>query len=674
MKLLKSYTITRSSATHPETKFTSILQSACCYLLAIVLLAGPRADAENSVNIPPDGVSVPMLSLGGRPGLNVRINGQGPFPFVIDTGANRTVIEPTLARELSLPSASDGIVIKSLQIGAANLRQVPAMVGQLLAMPGQGDSPRGVLSALSFHGYLLTFDFPRKQITLRPGALGEANDKTIFSYGQGEEFPTVPVNVAGHDVQVHLDTGAPVVLALPTKYKDEAPVNGKLEEGFKVRTPSGEFPIYRGTLKGDIRIGGYTLGTHEIFFTDAAPAPNAPPHGQLGSAALNYFVVTLDSLNRRIQLAKAETSPDSKAAASEAPTKPMLRIMGPGDAPKPYPEAAAIPQPKNDEDLAHAITQLADQLSSARRFSGSIFLAAAGKSLVDKAWGEADRKAKRPNTSDTAYDVGSIGKLFTQIAILQLVEEGKLSLDNSIGKYLTNYPDSVVAAKVTIRQLLLHTSGIPDFLSHITPDTKFDGIVELKDFLPLFAGKPLDFEPGSRTQYSSSGYIVLGLIVEAVSQSKYAAYVQQHILKPAAMTHSGFFDRSQLPASVARSYEDGEDVTGMHPRWGSSAGGLQASAGDLFRLVEAINAGKLIEPESIAILRSMIPRPPDAAPPANPTKLAAYGIQGGAPGVNGLLSIDSSGRYIRVVLCNAGPPMASSMGVTIGEWMNHMPK
>jgi CubicO group peptidase (beta-lactamase class C family) len=463
-------------------------------------------------------------------------------------------------------------------------------------------------------------------------------------------------------------------LALPTKYKDEVPLEGPLGEGHKARTPSGEFPIYKGSLKTEAEIGAYKLTGRDVFFTDAVPYPNATPRGQLGSAGVADFAVTLDSQNRRIELVKADSGPDAKAAGSEAPGKPMLRIMGPGDAPKPYAEAAAIPQPKNDEELTHAITLLADQLSSAGRFSGSIFLAADAKPLVDKAWGEADRTAKRPNTPDTAYDVGSIGKLFTQIAILQLAEQGKLSLDDPIGKYLTSYPDSDVATKVTIRQLLLHTSGIPDFLSHFTPGMKLDEIVNLKDFLPLFAGKPLDFEPGKGKQYSSSGYIVLGLVVEAVSKSTYAAYVQQHILQPAAMTHSGFFDRSHLPPFVARSYEEGEDVTGMHPRQGSSAGGLQASARDLFRLIEAINAGKLIKPDAIATLRSMIPRPPDAPPPADLSKLAAYGIEGGAPGVNGQLVIDPSGHYTRVVLCNSGPPMASSMGMTIREWLNHIPK
>lgn len=112
----------------------------------------------------------------------------------------------------------------------------------------------------------------------------------------------------------------------------------------------------------------------------------------------------------------------------------------------------------------------------------------------------------------------------------------------------------------------------------------------------------------------------------------------------------------------------------MHPKRGSPAGGLQASAADLFRLVETINAGKLIKPESIRGLRSMIPRPPDAPPPADMNKLEAYGISGGGPGVGAELVIDPTGHYTRVILSNGGPPMTMSMGATIRQWLSGMPK
>lgn len=348
---------------------------------------------------------------------------------------------------------------------------------------------------------------------------------------------------------------------------------------------------------------------------------------------------------------------------------------GPGGPPPPPPlsEAKTIPQPKNDRELAGAIKKLADTLASSGRFSGSILVAADGKTLVDGAWSEADREQRTANTAATAYDVGSIGKIFTQIAILQLLEAGKLSLDQPFGKYLANYPDSDIAGKVTIRQLLLHASGMGDIFDQGGP-VDLGSVTELKGFLPLIAHKPLAFEPGSAKRYSNAGYVVLGMVVEAVSEENYYSYIQAHILEPAGMSRSGFFDRKHLPAFVAHSYDDSKDVTGTHAQRGSPAGGLQASAGDLFRLVQTINDGKLISKESVKLLREMVPHPPNALPPSDETKLIAYGIAGGAPGVSALLGVDPSGRYTRVVLSNAGPPMAMSMGAAIGEWIKQMPK
>lgn len=363
----------------------------------------------------------------------------------------------------------------------------------------------------------------------------------------------------------------------------------------------------------------------------------------------------------------------SSTAAPGAGGAPRL-IRGPGGQPEPFPEAKQIAQPKSDNELAVAIRKLGNELAASGKFSGSVLVAVDGKTLIDDAWGEADREHKVANKPETSYDVGSIGKLFTQIAILQLLDAGKLKLDDTFGKYLTNYPNQGIASKVTIRQLLLHSSGMPDVFDRVTPDMNFKSMRELKDFLPLFAEKPLEFVPGSANRYSSAGYIVLGLIIEAVSAEDYYTYVKEKILEPAGMTHSGFFDRGHLPATVARSYDEGRDVTDMHAAHGSSAGGLQASAGDLFRLVQAINAGKLISKDSVKILRGLIPTPPNAAPPADDSKLVAYGIGGGAPGVSALLSIDPAGHYTRVILCNNSPPMAMAMGANIRAWLQELPK
>ncbi len=356
---------------------------------------------------------------------------------------------------------------------------------------------------------------------------------------------------------------------------------------------------------------------------------------------------------------------------------PMRPDGGPGamklQPPQPFPQAAQIPPPKNEIELAAAISKLGDQLAAEEKFSGAVLLAVDGKRLVEKAGGLADRTAKLPNTTETSFDIASIGKLFTQIAIFQLHQAGKISLDEPFAKYLKDYPNAEVAGKVTVRQLLMHSSGIGDIAAPGVRETKAGALRSLKDFVPLFAREPLAFEPGSQKRYSNAGYVVLGRVIEEISGEDYYQYIENHILAPAGMNHSGFYSRTELGPNVARSYDGDTDVTRKHWVRGTPAGGLQATVGDLLRFIEAIDTAKLIEKDFIPVVRDMIPRPPSAPQPSDPNRLMAYGVSGGAEGVNAQLNIDAIGRYVRIVLCNNSPPMASQMSTTIGEWLKQLP-
>jgi CubicO group peptidase (beta-lactamase class C family) len=363
----------------------------------------------------------------------------------------------------------------------------------------------------------------------------------------------------------------------------------------------------------------------------------------------------------------SEKSPSHGGRGPGGPPPGMLR-------PEPFPEAREIAPPKNEVELAAAIVKLGDEVAGSGRFSGAVLLAVDDKPLVEEAWGLADRAKNIPNTAQTSFDVASLGKLFTQVAIVQLLEAGKLSLDEPFGKYLADYPNHDVAAKITLRLLLLHTSGMGDIADPATREAKARSLRSLKDFLPLFASEPLAFAPGSEMRYSNAGYVVLGRVVEQVAGEDYFQYVEHHILTPAGMKHAGFFDRTNLPATVARSYDGAVDVTQKHPVRGSPAGGLQASVEDLLRLVQAIDSGKLVKKESVKLLRDLVPRPPNAPQPADPNKFVGYGIAGGAEGVNAQLNIDPTGRFVRIVLCNSSPPMASSMAATIGDWLIQLSK
>jgi hypothetical protein len=267
-----------------------------------------------SIEVPEGGVTVPMQDMEGRPVIDLKINGKGPYRFILDTGAVTTVISDELSRELSLTApagvqvaaagggpAPEIVVIHDVRIGDAGLEGMIAAVMPLGALLKGENAPRGVLSAANFPGYLLTYDYPGKHISIKKGALENADSKSTFQYTDEQVLPTVPVRIAGHDTQVHLDTGSPFGLTLPVKFATELPLASQPKEAGRVRTGGGEVPISIARLNGTIELGKYKLELDEVRFSDARPGPG-PASGNIGYDVLRHFVVTLDSKNRRIQL------------------------------------------------------------------------------------------------------------------------------------------------------------------------------------------------------------------------------------------------------------------------------------------------------------------------------------------------------------------------------------
>ena len=275
---------------------------------------GPRVPVPTGIDVPRDGVAVPMQDTGGRPVVELKINGKGPYRFILDTGAVTTVLSDELSRELSLTPppgvqvASVGggpapaiVLIHEVRIGEAVLEDMIAAVRPLGGLLKGENAPRGVLSAACFPGYLLTYDYPGKRISIRKGALASADSKSIFQYTEDQVLPTVPVRIAGHDTQVHLDTGSGFGLTLPVKFLAELPLASQPKEAGTVRTGGGEFPVSIARVNGTIELGKYRLGLDEVRFSDARPGPG-PSVGNIGYGVLREFVVTLDSKNQRIRL------------------------------------------------------------------------------------------------------------------------------------------------------------------------------------------------------------------------------------------------------------------------------------------------------------------------------------------------------------------------------------
>jgi len=275
---------------------------------------GPHIPVPARISVPPDGITVPMQDMGGRPVVELKINGKGPYRFILDTGAMTTVIADDLSRELSLAppqglhvASPDGetvpaiVMVDDLGIGDATLEGVIAAVMPLGGLLKEENAPRGILSAASFPGYLLIYDYLSSNIAIRKGSIDSADFKTSFQYNEDQVLPTVPIRIAGHETQVHLDTGSGFGLTLPVKFLKELPLASQPKEAGKARTHAGEFAVSVARIDGAIELGKYKVDLNEVRFSDVRPGPG-PATGNIGYDVLRHFVVTLDSKNRRLRI------------------------------------------------------------------------------------------------------------------------------------------------------------------------------------------------------------------------------------------------------------------------------------------------------------------------------------------------------------------------------------
>jgi len=269
-----------------------------------------------AVEVPAAGTTLPMQDVGGRPVVDVRVNGKGPYRFVLDTGATITVIDATLKDELKLPPvpgmrpSSPGhgmpaeiVSVDAMGIGSTTLRGVTAALMPLGQLFTGDQRPRGVLSASAFPGHLVTFDYPSRRIVVKKGALEAADSAVIHEYPEDDPLPTVPIRIAGHDTRVHLDTGSGAGLMLPTHFLQELPLASKPAPGGTAKVHNGETPITKARVDGAITLGRYTLDLPDVSFADIHAIPGAP-RGNIGYGVLKDFVVTLDSRNRRVRMVK----------------------------------------------------------------------------------------------------------------------------------------------------------------------------------------------------------------------------------------------------------------------------------------------------------------------------------------------------------------------------------
>lgn len=263
---------------------------------------------------------------------------------------------------------------------------------------------------------------------------------------------------------------------------------------------------------------------------------------------------------------------------------------------------------------AQAPSQFIDDYAKQHDFSGSILVVRHGDIVVERRFGDANRAFRVPNGEKTRYWIASITKAFTAVLVLQQVEAGRIALDATIGDYLTDYSGDG-ARKVTIAQLLNHTSGLPNF------DQVKDAETALKSGLPnyqtpytpnqliaKFVSGPLVAEPGTAFDYNNGDYIVLGRILERVSGKPFDTLLRERILAPLKLADTGMLRQHEIVPDLASTYFRRDDLDALvndlpvYPDNWYAAGAMYSTPRDVLAFSDALFAGKLIKPATLALM------------------------------------------------------------------------
>ncbi|MFD2764558.1 serine hydrolase domain-containing protein [Micromonospora eburnea] len=344
------------------------------------------------------------------------------------------------------------------------------------------------------------------------------------------------------------------------------------------------------------------------------------------------------------------------------------------------------------------LDQLLAQMAAQDTFSGTVLIVDGQRRVVTRSYGMADQAKSVPNTDNTIFCLGSVTKMFTAVAVAQLVQQGKVAFDRKLGAYVDGFP-SAVADNVTIHQLLTHTSGMGDYFGidgYFTEAAKWNSAEQVMEgTLGFIRDAPLRFTPGTSHEYSNSGFATLGAVVAQVSGQSYYDYIRQHVFGPAGMTSSDFYTKPQWQADrrIAHPYTrqpSGQrvDIVDQRPLFiGRPDGDAFASAPDLVRFARALLDGALLNPVYTELVLS--PKYPVATLPAKPGEpgkpplpaksiYQAYGLfqnlvngkwaaghNGGNAGISANIEWYPHTRWIAVKLSNYDPEDTMPIDATI---------
>ena len=319
-------------------------------------------------------------------------------------------------------------------------------------------------------------------------------------------------------------------------------------------------------------------------------------------------------------------------------------------------------------------------------FSGTVLLAKDDKVIFTGAAGLADKRFSVPNNTKTKFNLGSMNKMFTAVAIMQLVEEDKLHLDDHLNKFIAeSWLPSKISQKIQIQHLLSHTSGLGSYFNSTYEASAKDSFRHLDDYKVLIKDETLKFEPGTAYSYSNTGMFLLGLVIEKVSGEDYFDYIRKHIYIPAGMKNSDSFDMDHPTPNLATGYYfnpvPGAGWTNnsfLLPVKGCPAGGGYSTVEDLYKFSLALNGNKLLQKEfteQLFVVHSEL----SAANYGYGFQISGekdhriVGHNGGFDGISTNLDIYLDQGYIAIVLSNyssGAPPVVQKMRLLVAQATN----
>lgn len=324
----------------------------------------------------------------------------------------------------------------------------------------------------------------------------------------------------------------------------------------------------------------------------------------------------------------------------------------------------------SEADALQALELKLKELEAEGKFSGAVIIAKDGAPIFKKASGMSDVEHQIPNQLDTRFNIGSMNKMFTAVAILQLAEKGKLNVKDPVGKYVEGLDPEL--AKVTLDQLLTHTGAVGDiFVPEIEQHN--NDVLEIKDYVAILKDRKLSGTPGTEWEYSNYGFILLGAVVEKASGKGYYDYVRENIYSPLGMNQSDSYLKTDQIENRASGYFKKEGVLQNNvatlPMRGSSAGGGYSTAEDLLKFANGLP--KLLNKESL----ELISHRKEVAADGSRYGLGFmggeeaghwYGHTGRSTGLNTELRIYPESGYVISVVANLGPPAAANVAEFIG--------